>query len=478
MIDLTLIVLGNLSKKNEDKNIEIIYDNGDKINDCIKNAKGKYIAFIKEEDNIKNNYLKLLLEECKKDFDCCFINYTVNYNYKNPMKIATEKSELSNYKPYYGEYIWSFIYKKECLNEIIKIENKNEFNSAVEQIFKKTNAINKIIYYHNPSGRRLIKDFQYSDVKRNEYYKNAIYMGLGCNGCFNGYISWLKNIGRCFSDKYDITILYQEMPKKTYDDLSKYFRCIKVNRNINYVCERFATTYSDFFYPKNMFVTDQSYMFIHGNMSDYENVRKFYDDIYDHYVAVSKIAQKKAKGYFPTDNIECIFNPYKLDKEALKPHLRLISAFRYSQIKRPDRVEKMAKLMDEMDIPYTWNLFTDTKENTSNSGLIYRKRVPNPLPYIADSDYLVLLSDSESMGYCVIEAMSVNTKVVVTPLEAYDELGLNDDNAIIIPFDYFETKNEDKLKEVILRMYNEKDKKIKYKIDESLWEDYNNVFIK
>ena len=83
------------------------------------------------------------------------------------------------------------------------------------------------------------------------------------------------------------------------------------------------------------------------------------------------------------------------------------------------------------------------------------------------------------MPYCVMEAISVNTKVIVTPLEAYDELGIVDgDNGFIIPFDYFEESNKTKLVSLIKKIYKEKEKEMKYKLKESLWKDYNKIFLK
>ena len=99
--------------------------------------------------------------------------------------------------------------------------------------------------------------------------------------------------------------------------------------------------------------------------------------------------------------------------------------------------------------------------------------------YIKDSDYFVLLSDSEAMPYCVMEAIAVNTKVIVTPLEAYEELGIvNGKNGFIIPFNYFEDKNKKKLTALIKKIYKEKDKQVKYKLKESAWDKYNDVFVK
>ena len=479
MTQLTIIIFTNFNETKQDNNIEIIYTKElNNIKETIKKANGKYIVFIRENDKISKDYLQTVINKTNEDFDCCFINYDILYDYKNKMKIATTESELENIAPYYGEYLWSFIFNKEKLIKILNNTIKNEFNTKVNEIFSKRTAIGKIIYFHKPNEKSLYLNLPYTDKKRTIFFNNIIYIGNGSNGSFNGYISWLKNIGRCFGKKYKIMLLYEEMTNSTFNEMSKYFNCIKYLNDTNYVCDRLLTTYSTYFYPKNIFSLERNYLFIHGNMSDYENSRRFYDDIYTDYVAVSKISKEKAKGYFPTDNIKYIINPIKLNEEVLKPHLKLTSAFRYSKIKRPDRIELMAKLLEELNIPYTWNVFTDNKENTNEySGLIFRKRIENPIPYIKDSDYFVHLSDSEAMPYCVLEALAVNTKVVLTPLEAYEELKIeNGKNSIIIPFDYFEEKNINKLKEVILKMYKEKDKQIKYKIDESLWDDYNKVF--
>ena len=479
MKDLTLIIVGNRSDIKEDENVEFLYTNKDNIKSLVNIASGKYIAFIREEDKIAKDYLKVLLSKVKSDFDCCFINYIVEYDYLKNINICINEGELAKNKPYFKDYFWAYIFDKKKLQQIIDINDQEEFDKKVNELFVKTTSIGQAIYFHNPKGKKLIKDFVYSDIKSTNYSKNLIYVGDGCSGTFNGYVSWVKNIGRCFGDDYEITILYEHMEKSVYEYLSKYFRCLKRKNDTNYCCHRLLVTYGTYYYPKNVVTLEDNYMFIHGNMSDYKNTRVFYDDIYTHYVAVSKIAAKKAEGYFPTKNIEYIINPFKLEEDLLKPHLTLTSAFKYSDVKKPERVEKIASILDELDIPYTWNVFTDKKENTNINGLIFRKRTANPIPYIKDSDYFVLLSDSEAMPYCIMEALSVNTKVIVTPLEAYDELGIVDgDNGFIIPFDYFEESNKTKLVSLIKKIYKEKEKEMKYKLKESLWKDYNKIFLK
>ena len=479
MKDLTLIIIGKNSDIREDKNVEFFFTKGNNIKELIKIARGKYITFIKEEDKLSKDYLKLVLEKTKKEFDYCFVNYIIEYDYKKDLNLSINTPELANNKPYYGEYLFSYIFNTEKLQSVVDIENKKEFNEKIDKEFTKKDAIGTLVYYHNPKGNRNVKEFIYTDLKRNEYYKNLIYVGIGCSGLFNGYVSWIKNLGRCFGKKYQITVLYDEIEQNVLKYFSKYCKCVKRDPNINYYTDRLLVTYATYYYPKNIITLDESYMFIHGNMSDYPNTRVFHDDLYTHYVAVSKVSAKKAEGYFPTKKIEYITNPFKLEKDLVKPHLTLTSAFKYSEVKRPERVELMASIMDELEIPYTWNLFTDQKENTNRGGLIYRKRTSNPIPYIKDSDYFVLLSDSEAMPYCIMEAIAVNTKVIVTPLEAYEELGIvNGKNGYIVPFNYFEEKNRKKLVSFIKKIYKEKEKKVKFKLKESLWDGYNDIFIK
>ena len=480
MKNLTIILFGSNYDYSEEEKYEIIYINSGDYREALQRAKGKYVVFIKEDDKINKDYLKTVLEATEKDFDAYFINYDITFNYKKKMKINTNIIELQTYRPYYGEYIWSFVYNREKFMTLLDKQGEEEWNACVDELFQEVYAFGNLLYFHNPNGRNFIGYGPLIDKKGKMNFKNLLYVGEGCNGAFNGYISWINNLGRCFSKKYDITILYDEMPKQTYDVISSQFSCVKRKRNVNYVCDVLLTTYSTFYYPKNIFALESSNIFIHGNMSDYEDTARYPDDIYTNYIAVSKTAAQKAKGYFPTNNIKSIINPFKIDKKLLKPHLRLTSAMRYSDEKKPERIELMARLMEELDIPFTWNVFTDQKENTVESGgLVFRSRVYNPLPYINDCDYFVLLSDSEAMPYCVMEALSCNTKLVLTPIGAYKELGIkNGKEAIIIPFNYFEDKNREKLIKVIKKMYKEKDRKIKYTLDETMWKDYNKVFKK
>lgn len=478
MKDITIIILGE--KENDygviPSNIELIRVNQSTFYDTVKEVKTKYIGFIKSDDVISDNYFNVISSKVKLDFDGCFVNYTLDCVDKN-VKIMKNDKELLSKRPFYGDYIWSYLYRTDIFNKLIEIKDIKEFNKRVEFDFFKLCVIGEVIYTHKINGISILNDFCYKDMRNSMKFKNAIYMGNGCNGIFNGYISWIKNIGRCFANDFDITIIYDSMPIETFNNFSKYFKCVKYDSKVDYYCDRLLLTYSNYYYPKNIFTLEENYLFIHGNMSDFPNARRFYDDVYTKYIAVSKIAAQKAVGYFPTDKIDYILNPFKLDNELLKPHLKLVSAQRSTPVKRPERIEILANVLDELRIPYTWNVFMDKNENTNKNGIIYRKRVTNPFPYIEDADYFVLLSDSESMGYSTLEALALKTKVIVTPLEAFYEIGVVDgENGFVIPFEYFEEKNKDKLVELVKKIYREKDKEFDYRFDLSLCDGYKEVF--
>ncbi len=476
---LSVIVLGNEYYLNSNDNIELLFFKGGNLEKFIEtNATGKYILIINPEDNISENFFDIIINKCNENFDSCLLNYHLEYDIKKDMKELNDLFELKH-KPYRNSYIWSFIFEKNKLLQVMKLPNNNEFDEQINNIFTNCTYLNEAIIYHKPYRNSYFYATPYIDVKPTKYFKNVIYVGNFCNGQFNGYISWLNNLGRIFGEKYQITILYDNLNEPVKESFKKYFHVEQYSSYYNYICNRLLVTYSTYYYPKNIVCTDENFMFIHGNTADYKNARDFKDDIYTKYFGVSKIAADKAKGYYPTKEIDYVINPIKIDNELVKPHLKLVTAQRNDPIKRADRIELIASILDEENIPYTWNLFMDSVEHRVVGGLVYRESTSNPLPYINDADYYVQLSDSEAFCYSVVEALCLNTKVVVTPLECYDELNVKDgENATILPFDIFEPENKEKLRAVILKMYQEKDKKINYRFNSDLYKKYNDIFTK
>ena len=466
-IILTTYIIGNKKIDLPDipNNVEILkYTNDNEI----KNAKGKYISFIDSEDSISNNYFDVILNNIKNNkFDIAYINNEVNYNYKRKLKTRHTNEGIPNIVPIYNPYIWNYVYKKELIPKLL------DYSINLDDI-KTRIFIPDVIYFHNPN-RIPTKVLHMPTTRRTIHYKNIVYLEDSCNIGFNGYITWLNQIIKAFP-KLDITLIYTQMNQGTLNRFKKYFRCLEYNQNINYTCDKLITTYSTYFYPTNIYSLEGNYIFIHGNMSDYERSRRFYDDIYDRYIAVSKIAQTCATGYFPVDKVDFIYNPYVHESDKIRPHLKLVSALRNAPEKGMDRIKQVAKILDEEDIPYTWQVFTDVLE-PNQGGLIYRQGIPNVIEYIADSDYLVQLSSSEALAYSFVEALSSGTKLIATDLPALKELDVEEGKSIFtLPFDYFKEENKELLKDKILEAYNKKDIKFKYKYDKSRYQEYKDIF--
>ena len=470
---LSIIIIGTKYNIKITKDMELLYCNDNNISNIIEKATGKYICFIKETDKISNSYLKKITKKIKNDdFDLCFINYKIMYNNDN-IKNCINPNNLK-YKCYKGEYLWSFIYNRELL---IRASNiiEDDFDKEIDKLFTNCTSIGDIIYYHYPHNKRIVNNYFLTDVKNELYYKNIIYIGAYINGKFNGYITWLLNVGKCFNDK-DITLLYDQIPSITHNRLSPYFNMVEYKKNINFLCDRLITTYSNYYYPKNIVPLEYCYMFIHGDLSYfYTDSTPFQDDIYNKYIAVSKTARDGAVKFLPTKNVDYILNPIKIEPQEVKKHLYLVSTLRgSSKVKKQDRFEIFAKILDNKNIPYTWDVFTDKGEGSNKSGLIFRDRVLDPLPYVKDADYFVLFSDSEAFSYSVVEAVKLGVKVIVTPLKVYEELGIIDNpNTTVVPFEYFDDPVE--LEKIVDKIYLEKDIVNDYNFKYS-FEEYKELF--
>ena len=475
MKNITTFLLKGELNNYKDK-LEFVPYNPETFLEDLENADGKYIHFLKNVEYTADNYFEKLVEVSESEFDVCFINYTIEIDGQT---LATEKLEQPEIqrKPYVGDYIWCYLWKKEKLLELIHSEDKS--NEKVDEIFTYVNFIEEPIYHHIPS-EPMITDFIYCDEKKIERRKNVFYLGTFVNGQFNGYITWLNNIGRCFGEDYKMTILYDKIYEPTKKVFEKYFEVIERKEDTLFLCDRLLVTYSTYYYPKNILTKEENYMFIHGNMCDYPHSRKYQYDNYTKYIGVSEISAKKAEGYFPTDHFEHILNPIKIDKDLVKPHLKLVSAQRNDPIKKGERIHYISQILDEEEIPYTWNVFTDTcpYDDSVYGGVIYRRSVQNALPYIKDADYFVQLSDSEACSYSILEALALNTKIVVTPLECYKEMGMDETQGFVIPFEYFDHDKKQELRKVVLEMYKRKGKRMKNKLTEEMYEGYKDLLKK
>ena len=90
-----------------------------------KNSKGKYITFIDGDDEISDNYLKVIGDYLDKEFDIITYNYLTN---NSGFKFINKKYEIGNWNGYtflekillskIPHYLWNKIYKRQFLKDI------------------------------------------------------------------------------------------------------------------------------------------------------------------------------------------------------------------------------------------------------------------------------------------------------------------------------------------------------------------------
>ena len=184
------------------------------------------------------------------------------------------------------------------------------------------------------------------------------------------------------------------------------------------------------------------------------------------YIGVSKVAcygfEKKTG-----NKCELIYNEVPLEKPNVKKKekLTLISATRLTSEKGGNRINKLAKMLDNKGIEYEWHIYTNkTRYPFISKNIIVHEQKLDLTKEIAEATWLVQLSDCESFGLSVCEALILGTPVIITPLEAFKEIGcIHGINACICDFN---------MQQVDIDLITKKRLKFDYKPPKSEWYKY------
>lgn len=229
--------------------------------------------------------------------------------------------------------------------------------------------------------------------------------------------------------KYDFVVYYKSIPKEQLKRLKKYVRCIKYNGE-KLKCKKLFMNY-DISIIDN--VEAEEYIeIIHCVFS--KNVVKLHTHPkITKYYAVGQEACESFK-LITGLNCEVLHNPLQIDKP--KKILRLISATRLASDKGKivERMQKLCDMLETADIPYEWKIFTNGGKPI-NDKVILMKPTLDIRNWIADSDYVVQLSDTEAFCYTILESLYLNVPVIVTDIPCFKEMGVkNGINGYILNF--------------------------------------------
>ena len=228
--------------------------------------------------------------------------------------------------------------------------------------------------------------------------------------------------------KYDITVVYSAGDYKQIARLSKYVRVIKYNGGI-IKCKRLFIMYRC---NLDIFEAEHIIQITHADYKA-QNLTPNKDSRINEHYAVSKAVAKTYEEVSGLPTKVC-YNPLSVDKP--KKVLKLISATRLTKEKGKDRITILANALTKANIPFLWLVFTNDRNAIDNPNVIYMNPRLDIRDFIAGSDYLVQLSDTEAWSYSVLESLVLGTPVIVTPIPCFEEMGIKSGiNGYVLPFD-------------------------------------------
>lgn len=258
-----------------------------------------------------------------------------------------------------------------------------------------------------------------------------------------GVESWLYYL----SKKFEFEFWYKEADPIQVQRLAKNIKIKKYNGE-KLVCDTFIVNYSPDIIDN---VEAKEYiMMIH---CDYSAVH-FNPITHPKFTKYIGVSQYVCDVFTKLTGIpsELCYNPVYLDKLDVEKDkkLHLVSATRLSGEKGGWRIDKLADILDKKGIDYTWTIYTNRHPRFHSKNIEIKEPKLDLSEEFAKASYVVQLSDAEAFCLSVVEALTLGTPVIVTDLPVFKELGLNEDNSIVIPlmFNDFDTSklNIEKIK--------------------------------
>lgn len=281
------------------------------------------------------------------------------------------------------------------------------------------------------------------------YVKHMNYIG--------GIETWIYEIAKKYGEKRNITLLYGWIAPKQLYRLRRLIKCVKYEKQ-EIECNKFI-----FCFGFEAIKTVKAKEFIYFIHADYkaQNIKVTIPKETTSIYAVSQLARDS---FYETHKdqidklglkVEVAYNPITIEKP--KRVLTLISPTRLTKEKGGHRMIAMAKRLKEKGIPFNWFVYSTTDLTSDTSHFIMMQPELDIRDYIADSDYLIQLSDTESYAYSIVEAACLGTPIVASKMPVLKEMNIIDGkNAFILEFDL------SNLDEVIDKMYNNNLKGFKY----------------
>lgn len=265
-----------------------------------------------------------------------------------------------------------------------------------------------------------------------EKYTNVFY--FNALGEIGGIETFICEIARKYN-KYDVVCIYRNGNPSQVSRLRKIIKTIRYKDKFD--CDKVFISHYDT-NPADILVDpvkSEVNIIAHANFKVqnlYVNTSPYIDNYYSVSKWTAEAYQELLKEKGIDKEVKVLYNP--VDTSDTPKLLKLISAQRMTSEKGLNDIVKLAEALNKAKIPFMWLVFTNGE--IPNIPNVYKMDTRLDIrQYIKEADYLVLLSKTEGCPYNVLEALDLGTACIVHPIPSLYEIGVNEKNSYILPFD-------------------------------------------
>ena len=240
---------------------------------------------------------------------------------------------------------------------------------------------------------------------------------------------WLRNF-------FDIELLYCGGDPIRVGKMCRIVKCVKWEQDKTYECDIFI---------RNSVWGEKPYNVKAKKMVEMRHANyKFLLDkgvLYDQYSDMG-IKDIVACGEYVAQMSDLVLHdsptPIKnilLPPKETQPVIHFVSFTRIDADKGWKRMLKLGDMCREAGIRFDYKIFTGNPMKCDREEYSFWKNRYDIWDYLADATYLVLLSDSEGLPYCVQEALSYKIPCIVTDVGGCTELIKDGVNGYVVPLD-------------------------------------------
>lgn len=292
--------------------------------------------------------------------------------------------------------------------------------------------------------------------------------------------SILKLIEQIYKN-YDIIVAYdeEESTQDVLKEIAQYAKVINLN-DINTVevdtCIWCSHSRQGCFTDFAQKVKAKHYYFwCHLLMFETFQNLEFYEDFMENiekFICVSEVVKKDIITKYPKLEEKCeVIENYldvnkiieksqeQLDLEVDKQKLNIISVSRIAKDKGFHRMKWLCDILNENNIPYDWYVLGTAYGQevldeiqgwfADNKNVHFLGYQENVYKYIKQMDYLALLTDRESWGLVISEALILGKPCIVTNFDGVEKQIIDKQNGIILDMNNTENSYEKRINDIV-----------------------------